>query len=118
MINEQQYAEGLNAIAEKARLSQNPQVRQLWNPKRTWSVDRLGGRVADAKNLRCRQAIIDTLRQHGPLSARQIYRQIPGFGYKRCQNAKDWLVTANKIVPLSEDDRRNRRYALLQEGNQ
>ena len=112
MINEAQYAQQLHAMARKARRSGNPTVRQLWNPNRPWSVDRYGGRVADEKTLQCRAEIVCILRHFGPLSASQIYNQLTGFGDRRQRNAKDWLVTSGKIVPLKEGDRKITRYAV------
>ena len=108
---EQAYAAKLHQLAAAARKCPRPEVRQLWNPKRPWSVDRYGGRVADPKTIQCRAAIKSTLKRCGPLSANQIYVQTPGFGDRRQRNAKDWLVTAGEIVPLKED-RKITRYTL------
>lgn len=104
------YGAALAKLAIVARKSGRAEVRQSWNPKRPWMTDKSGGRQADKKTLRCRQAIVETLRQFGPLSANQIYNKTQGFGDRRRRNAKDWLVTAGHIVPLVEDDRRIRRY--------
>jgi len=108
---EQAYAAKLHQLAAAARKCQRAEVRQLWNPKRRWSSDSYGGRVAGPKTIQCREAIKNTLRRCGPLSANQIYNQTPGFGERRQRNAKDWLVTAGEIMPLKED-RKIIRYTL------
>lgn len=118
MIDEEQYAKDLLAKVEATRKSGNPLVRQLWNPRRSWSVDKYGGRVADEKTLQCRAAIVSFLRQRGPHSANQVYTQLVGFGERRMRNAKDWLVTSGEIVPVKEENRRITRYALPRESQQ
>ena len=112
MTYEEQYATQLQRLARKARKSGNPTVCQLWNPKRKWTVDKYGGRVADEKTLQCRAEIVRILRQLGPLTANQLYNQLVGFGQRRRWSAKDYLVTAGEIVPLKEEGRKFPRYAV------
>lgn len=118
MTYEEYFAALYQKKAAKCRKSGNSQVRKLWNPNRPWLSDKYGGRVADEKTLKCRAAIISTLRMYGPLSAGQIYNRVTGFGERRQRNAKDWLVTAGQILPLKEEGRKITLYTLPSAGQQ
>ncbi len=104
--------------AKKARKSDRAEVRQLWNPNRPWAADKYGGRLLDEKSMQCRQAILDALAKYGSLSGGKLSTLLSGYGERRRENAKTYLITSSKVVAEKKEGSRFLVFSLSKEGLQ